>query len=91
MWVKLWVKEHPLKAFTHIMPKLTDRAIKSTRAGNTIKKLSDGNGLALLVYPNGSRYWLYRYRYLGKEKSLSLGIYPEVTLAEAREKLFDAR
>jgi hypothetical protein len=49
--------------------------------------MSDGNGLVLLIYPNGSKYWLYRYRYLGKEKSLSLGIYPHVTLAEARVKL----
>ena len=38
----------------------------------------------LLVYPNGSKYWAYRYRFLGKEKTLSLGVYPEVTLAEAR-------
>jgi integrase len=73
------------------MTKLTDIAIKSTKAGPSIKKLSDGNGLALLVYPNGSKYWVYRYRYLGKEKTLSLGIYPEVTLAEARLKLMDAR
>jgi integrase len=73
------------------MTKLTDIAIKRTKAGNGIKKLSDGNGLVLLVYPNGSKYWQYRYRYLGKEKSLSLGIYPEVTLAEARLKLIDAR
>jgi len=73
------------------MTKLTDLAIKSTKAGNSIKKLSDGNGLALVIYPNGSKYWAYRYRYLGKEKTLSLGVYPEVTLAEARVKLIDAR
>jgi integrase len=73
------------------MPKLTDIAIKRVKAGSRIKKLSDGNGLTLLVYPNASKYWAYRYRYLGKEKTLSLGIYPEVTLAEARLKLIDAR
>jgi integrase len=73
------------------MTKLTEIAIKSAKAGNSIKKLSDGNGLTLLVYPNGSKYWIYRYRYLGKEKTLSLGIYPEVKLAEARMKLIDAR
>ena len=73
------------------MSKLTDRAIKNTKPGNSIKKLSDGNGLNLVVYPNGSKYWVYRYRHLGKEKTLSLGIYPEVTLAEARMKLTDAR
>lgn len=73
------------------MTKLTDKAIKNAKASNSIKKLSDGNGLALLVYPNGSKYWVYRYRYLGKEKTLSLGVYPEVTLADARHKLSDAR
>jgi integrase len=73
------------------MTKLTDTAIKGAKPGNTIKKLSDGNGLTLLVYPNGSKYWVYRYRYLGKEKTLSLGIYPLVSLADARRKLFEAR
>lgn len=73
------------------MTKLTDRAIKNAQTGAKIRKLSDGNGLVLVVYPNGSKYWVYRYRHLGKEKSLSLGIYPEVTLAEARLKLIDAR
>ena len=73
------------------MTKLTEIAIKSAKPGNAIRKLSDGNGLVLLVYPNGSKYWTFRYRYLGKEKSLSLGIYPAVGLAEARTKLSDAR
>jgi integrase len=73
------------------MTKLTDRAIKNAKAGTKIAKLSDGNGLVLVVYPNGSKYWVFRYRHLGKEKTLSLGIYPEVTLAEARLKLMDAR
>jgi integrase len=91
MWVKVRVKHCMLETFTHTMTKLTDIAIKSTKAGSSIKKLSDGNGLVLLVYPNGSKYWVYRYRYLGKEKSLSLGIYPQVTLAQARLKLADAR
>ena len=91
MWVKSWVRRSSLKSFTHIMTKLTDTAIKGAKPGNTIKKLSDGNGLTLLVYPNGSKYWVYRYRYLGKEKTLSLGIYPLVSLADARRKLFEAR
>src|SRR5262245_53657429 len=73
------------------MPKLTDIAIKSTKPGTSIKKLSDGNGLTLLVYPNGSKYSVYRYRYLGKEKTLSLGIYPDVSLSDARLKLLDSR
>jgi integrase len=73
------------------MTKLTDRAVKNATTGNSIKKLSDGNGLTLVVYPNGSKYWVYRYRYLDKEKTFSLGIYPEVSLAEARLRLADAR
>ncbi len=73
------------------MTKLTEIAIKSAKPAERIRKLSDGNGLVLLVYPNGSKYWAFRYRYLGKEKNLSLGIYPEVGLAEARSKLSDAR
>ena len=45
-----------------------------------------------MVYPNGSKYWSYKYRHLDKEKSISLdALYPEVTLAEARQKLTDMR
>jgi hypothetical protein len=73
------------------MKKLTDIAVKNTKPSKSIKKISDGNGLVLLVYPNGSKYWSYRYRYLGKEKSLSLGVYPEVSLVEARLRLINAR
>lgn len=84
------------KGFNHIfhpqnMTKLTEIAIKNAKAETGIRKLSDGSGLVLLVHPNGSKYWVYRYRYLGKEKTLSLGVYPEVRLAEARLKLANAR
>lgn len=54
-------------------------------------KLSDGGGLYLLVNPNGSRYWRMKYRYAGKEKLLSIGVYPDVTLAEARDKRTQAK
>src|SRR5438445_8206311 len=73
------------------MTKLTDKAIKNAKPADTIKKLSDGHGLTLVIHPNGSKYWVYRYRYLGKEKTLALGIYPEVPLAEARLRLAEAR
>jgi hypothetical protein len=49
------------------------------------------HGLYLQIMPNGSKYWRMKYRIFGKEKSLALGVYPEVTLAEAREKLAAAR
>jgi|TARA_R110001606_G_scaffold112358_1_gene239205 integrase len=45
----------------------------------------------LEVRPNGSKYWRYKYRFVGKEKLLALGVYPETSLAEAREKLLRAR
>lgn len=73
------------------MKKLTDIAVKNAKPASTLKKMSDGNGLVLIIHPNGSKYWSYRYRHLGKEKSLSLGVYPEVSLAVARDKLMDAR
>lgn len=47
-------------------------------------KLFDGAGMFLLVMPNGARYWRLKYRFAGKAKSLSLGVYPEVSLADAR-------
>ncbi|MEJ0010615.1 MAG: Arm DNA-binding domain-containing protein [Alphaproteobacteria bacterium] len=45
----------------------------------------------LLVHPRGSKYWRYRYNWQGKEKTLALGIYPDVSLAEARERRDEAR
>ncbi|MCP5244509.1 MAG: tyrosine-type recombinase/integrase [Burkholderiales bacterium] len=54
--------------------------------GKKITKLYDGNGLFLWVYEDGRKYWRLRYRIHGKEKSLSLGVYPDVSLSEAREK-----
>ena len=49
-------------------------------------KLSDGGGLSLIVNPNGSKWWHFRYRFDGKEGKISLGVYPEVSLEEAREE-----
>ncbi len=64
--------------------KLTDPIIKASKPKSTPYKLSDGSGLFLLIQPNGSRWWRYRYRFNGKEKMHSLGTYPKVTLKEAR-------
>lgn len=49
-------------------------------------KKSDEKGLFVLVNPNGSIYWRFKYRFLGKEKSLALGTFPDVLIASAREK-----
>jgi hypothetical protein len=54
-------------------------------------KLFDGGGLYLLVKPNGGRYWRMQYRFKGKAKGLAFGVYPEVSLKEARDKRDDAR
>ncbi len=54
-------------------------------------KLFDGDGLFLQVMPNGAKYWRMKYRLFSKEKLLSLGVYPEVSLAEARDKAAQTR
>jgi integrase len=70
---------------------LTDTAIKKTKPADKPFKLYDGRGLYLLVQPNGAKYWRLKYRFSEKEKVLALGVYPEVTLAEAREQCLQAR
>lgn len=64
--------------------KLTDIACKSAKPAEKGKKLADGGGLYLLVKPNGKKYWRLKYSHLGKEKTLAIGVYPLVALAEAR-------
>jgi integrase len=71
--------------------KLTDVAIRKAKPGDKPIKLSDGDGMYLEVQPSGARYWRLKYRMAGTEKRLSLGVYPEVTLAEARKRREDAR
>ena len=70
---------------------LTDTAIRNTKPGEKTVKLTDGGGLYLLLNPNGSRWWRLDYRFGGKRKTLSMGVYPDVTLAEARERRNQAR
>lgn len=71
--------------------KLTDTAIKKAQPREKAYKMTDGEGMFLLVSPNGSKLWRLKYRYNQKEKLLSLGSYPEVTLAKARERRIEAR
>jgi len=70
---------------------LTDLDVKKAKPQEKPVKLFDGGGLFLLVNPNGSRWWRFRYLYNGKEKMLSFGTYPEVSLAEARKRREEAR
>ena len=69
---------------------LSDTAIRFAKAEAAPKKLSDGNGLFLLLQPSGSKLWRVRYRFAGKDKKLSIGRYPEVSLKEARRRRDDA-
>jgi len=71
--------------------KLTDRAINNTKPGAKVRKVSDGGGLSLLTHPNGSKYFQLRYSLNGKPRTLQLGKYPDLTLAEARNKAQQAR
>lgn len=70
---------------------LTDTACKNARPKNKSYKKADGNGLYLEVMPTGARYWRLKYRFGGKEKRLACGVYPETSLAEARERRAVAR
>ena len=66
---------------------LTDpKCRNATSQGKAIRKLTDGGGLNLWVYADGRKYWRLRYWLGGNEKSLSLGVYPDVGLKAARTK-----
>lgn len=73
------------------MAKLTATEVKQAKPTEKPRKLSDGGGLFLLVKPAGGKLWHYKYRFAGKEKLLSLGVYPDVSLATARKRHQEAR
>lgn len=77
------------------MPRLAtsinDTQVKNAKPLKKPYKLADGKGLVLLVNPDGSKWWRLRYTVDSKEKMLSLGVYPEVSLADARNKALEAR
>ena len=64
--------------------KLSDVKIKNLKPGAKLAKYADGGGLTLVVTPSAGKNWRFRYRFDGKEQTLSLGSYPVITLAEAR-------
>ena len=70
---------------------LTDTAVKNAKAQDKKVKLFDSEGLFLLIAPNGGKWWRLKYRHGGKEKLLSLGVYPEISLKEARRRRDEAR
>ncbi|MGF6465257.1 tyrosine-type recombinase/integrase [Paraburkholderia youngii] len=70
---------------------LTDLKIRNAKPTDKQQKLFDERGLYLLVTPAGGKWWRLKYRFGGKEKSLSMGVFPQVTLKEARERRDAAR
>lgn len=70
---------------------LTDLKVRNTKPIDKQQKLFDERGLYLLVTPAGGKWWRLKYRFGGKEKSLSMGVFPDVTLKEARERRDAAR
>ena len=65
---------------------LTDAKVRALKPREKAYRISDAGGLYVEVAPNGSRYWRMKYRIAGKEKRLAFGVYPDVSLADAREK-----
>ncbi len=64
---------------------LTDTRVRNAKPGGKPYKLSDANWLYLVVHPSGSKLWRMNYRFLGKQKTLAIGPYPEVNYRGARE------
>ena len=71
--------------------RLTDTRIRTAKPKPKAYKLSDGGGMYLLVTPDGARYWRMDYRFAGKRRTLALGVYPTLTLSEARARREAAR
>ncbi|WP_313487487.1 tyrosine-type recombinase/integrase [Atlantibacter hermannii] len=70
---------------------LNDMQIRRAKPEAKAYTLGDGQGLSLLIEPNGSKSWRFRYRFAGKPKMISLGVYPTITLANARSRRDEAR
>ncbi len=65
---------------------LTDIKIKRTTAKTKDFWLTDEKGLRLLIKKNGAKYWRLKYRFGGKQKTLAIGVYPEISLKMNRSK-----
>ncbi|MDA3914033.1 Arm DNA-binding domain-containing protein [Oleiagrimonas sp.] len=70
---------------------LTDTAIRKAKPADKPRRMFDGGGLYLEISPAGGKLWRLKYRVNGKERRLALGIYPDTSLADAREKRATAR
>ena len=70
---------------------LTDTKVRSAKPAEKEYSLVDGDGMSLLVKPGGSKYWRFRFRFGGKQHLMAFGVYPDVSLADARKKREEAR
>lgn len=70
---------------------LTDVEVRNAKAREKPYRLSDEKGMYLVVTTTGAKYWRLKYRHVGKEKLLALGVYPETGIKDAREKRDAAR
>lgn len=73
------------------MQKLTNTKIKSIKPSDKVKKISDGEGLTLVIKPTGSKLFNYNFRFHNKQRTMSFGKYPEVSLAEARNQVKEVK
>lgn len=73
------------------MSKLTATAVVKAKPKAKQYKLADSGGMYLLIYPSGSKYWRYDYSYAAKRKTLALGVFPDISLADARKLHQQAR
>lgn len=80
-----------LPILTYPQMPLSDAKIRAAKPKDKPYKLSDEKGLYLQIHPNGSKYWRHKYRFNGKENVASYGVYPEVSLAVAREQRDNSR
>ncbi|MCT4714763.1 integrase arm-type DNA-binding domain-containing protein [Enterobacteriaceae bacterium H18W14] len=70
---------------------LTDTKLRTAKPEAKEYSLVDGDGMFLLIHPNGSKYWRFRFRFGGKQHLMAFGVYPETSLADARQKREEAR
>ena len=70
---------------------LTDTTIRNVKSADKPQKFFDGNGLFLFVTPSGTKSWRLKYRVQGREKLLTLGTYPQLSLREVQKSCADAK
>lgn len=70
---------------------LSDVKVRTAKPEAKEYSLVDGDGMFLLIHPNGSKYWRFRFRFGGKQHLMAFGVYPETSLADARQKREEAR